>query len=213
GGDINQPGQLAFWVSTDAGSQAVVEATPQRTPLLILPGIGGTFFNSSDSSLLAWVLQRGIDPTQLQVDPLANTYDGLIQTLENAGYQMGVDLFVANYDWRMPPAQLNPAGSLLPITAQSVVNGVAAGRYESGVDYLGYWLEQAAAAWAAHHGGAALPAVDLIAHSTGGLVARSYIQSGAYGGTAGSMRLPTVNNLLMLAVPNQGGSLAFNLTF
>src|SRR5947209_3634206 len=83
---VNQSGQLACWVSTDGGAQAVVRAKPERTPLLILPGIAGTFAADS-TSFTTWLLQRGIAPGQLQADPLAGVYDGLIRTLENAGYQ------------------------------------------------------------------------------------------------------------------------------
>ena len=74
-------------------------------------------------------------------------------------------------------------------------------KYETGLDYLGYWLKQASVAWANSHGGAALEKVDIIAHSTGGLVARSYIQSNVYG-----VGLPKVDNLVLVGVPNQGGA-------
>jgi triacylglycerol esterase/lipase EstA (alpha/beta hydrolase family) len=50
-----------------------------------------------------------------------------------------------------------------------------------------------------------MDAVDVIAHSTGGLVARSYIQSAAYGGFFnGTQKLPTFENLIMVGVPNRG---------
>ena len=51
------------------------------------------------------------------------------------------------------------------------------------MDYLGFWLRQAAEAWQRDHPGKTLGSVDVITHSTGGLVARSYIQSDAYGDT------------------------------
>jgi pimeloyl-ACP methyl ester carboxylesterase len=52
---------------------------------------------------------------------------------------------------------------------------------------------------------------DVIAHSTGGLVARTYIQSAAYGGEyAAGKNLPRVNNLIMVGVPNRGASKAWN---
>jgi hypothetical protein len=84
--------------------------------------------------------------------------------------------------------------------------------YTYAVDYLGDVLKQAAEQWAADH--PALPpldSVDVITHSTGGLVARTYVQSGAYGGGyASGKHLPRVNNLIMVGVPNQGASKAWN---
>jgi hypothetical protein len=214
---INQSGQLAFWVATDSGTQAVVQAKPERTPLLLLPGIGGTFAADSTSllKLYNWVLTRGTAPSLLQEDPLANTYTGLIKTLVNAGYHPGVDLFVANYDWRVAPSPVSADGSVQFLTPADVTADLQAGRFESGVDYLAYWLKQANAAWSndPKHHGRTLDSVDIIAHSTGGLVTRAYIQSAVYGQVVDSVRLPTVDNLIMLDVPNQGASKAFNPLF
>ncbi len=41
-----------------------------------------------------WLLNRGVAPENLQIDPLLNTYDDLIQTLINAGYTENEDLFI-----------------------------------------------------------------------------------------------------------------------
>ncbi len=53
----------------------------------------------------------------------------------------------------------------------------------------------------------------MIAHSTGGLVARTYIESDAYGDTLpgpGKRKLPKIYNLIMVAVPDRGASKAWN---
>ena len=57
-----------------------------------------------------------------------------------------------------------------------------------------------------------MPGVDIIAHSTGGLIVRSYIQSPAYGGVYddGGDTLPKVHDFVMLGVPNQGAAKAWN---
>jgi hypothetical protein len=62
-----------------------------------------------------------------------------------------------------------------------------------------------------HPGEPPLDAVDVIAHSTGGLVARTYIQSAAYGDEyAPGRRLPKIDNLILVGVPNRGASKAWN---
>lgn len=61
-----------------------------------------------------------------------------------------------------------------PISADQITDSV----FEHGVDYLGYWISRAALSWAASHPDHQLPAeVDVVAHSTGGLVIRTYLQS------------------------------------
>jgi len=183
-------------------------------PVLILPGIAGTFAyddpTTTEDEADQWYSQRGIEPEKLQVDPLAKFYHDIIKTLRNVGYTLDEDLIVANYDWRMDvgPKDGSFDGHLDGLTADSITDGT----YEFGVDYLGHWLAYASDQWAAHHGGDRPDSVDIISHSTGGLVARAYIQSDAYGGhVSAGYDLPTVNDLFMVGVPNQGASKAWNM--
>ncbi|MGH7898255.1 MAG: esterase/lipase family protein, partial [Candidatus Binatia bacterium] len=180
-------------------------------PVLLLPGIGGTYA-ADPSNDQPWLLFRGLDPGALRPDPLTRVYDDLIQTLENAGYVDGKNLFVVNYDWRLPPGP-SPA-------SDAEIDGVVAGidaasisdsAYDYAVDYLGASLRQAAERWESDYPGETLDKVDVITHSTGGLVARSYIQSPAYGAAySGTKTLPKIENLIMVGVPNRGASKAFN---
>jgi hypothetical protein len=185
---------------------------PLRRPVLIVPGIGGTYA-ADPSNDTPWLLQRGVPPADLVIDPLTRVYDDLIETLRRAGYKEGEDLWIACYDWRVQPAPFDGRhdGHIDGITASSITDE----RYEYGVDYLGFWLRQAAEEWNAQNPGQSLDEVDVITHSTGGLVARSYIQSAAYGGlfntAAGSQRLPKIKNLILVAVPHQGASKVWNL--
>ena len=178
-----------------------------RRPVLILPGILGSYYYEPAEHQY-WVLNRGVRPARVVIDPLTRAYDDLIQTLKNVGYVEGKDLFIAAYDWRLTPGPVDGAfdGHLEGLSAASITDTT----YEYGVDYLGFWLRQAAEAWQRDHPGRTLDAVDVISHSTGGLVARSYIQSDAYGGSFESqgqtMRLPRINNLIMVSVPNRGAS-------
>ncbi|NIV39090.1 MAG: hypothetical protein GWN58_59645, partial [Anaerolineae bacterium] len=157
-----------------------------------------------------WLYNRGIDPTLLTIDPLAHAYDDIIVTLKNAGYVEGQDLFIGAYDWRVPPGPVDGAydGVIRGISGLSITDD----RYEYGVDYLGYNLKLAAERWRQDHDGEILDSVDIISHSTGGLVARAYIQSTAYGGhfpasDGEGVPLPRVRNLIMVAVPNRGAAL------
>ena len=92
---INKSGQVAFWAETTTTEEAIIRANPIRKPVFVLPGIGGSFPQSNDFG--RWLLNRGVAPDTLEIDYLANTYDDLIQTLENAGYQQGVDLLKLFY--------------------------------------------------------------------------------------------------------------------
>ena len=187
------------------GLRLEVVSSSVARPALFVPGFGGTFAaDTSEPGLDEWYTTRGIEPEKLALEPLKNSYSDLLQSLENVGYVEGATLFAANWDWRVPVAaeDSTPDGFLEDVTAASIQDAT----YETGVDYLGYWLDQATNAWNALHG--VLPtSVDLIAHSTGGLVTRSYIQSQAYGQGA----LPEVNHLVQVGVPNQGVSTTWNL--
>jgi len=181
---------------------------PPRRPVVVVPGIGGTYAaDLADDG--PWLFQRGIDPSFTQTDPLAGAYDDLLQTLRNVGYVDGKDLFVVDYDWRLPPGPADGIydGFVSGLTGASVADS----SFEYGVDYLGAVLRQAVQQWAQDHGGEALDVVDVIAHSTGGLVARTYIQSAAYGDAVdSSTTLPRVRNLILVGVPNRGASKAWN---
>ncbi|HUN66663.1 MAG TPA: T9SS type A sorting domain-containing protein [Bacteroidota bacterium] len=204
---INNRGQIVG-SGLHNGQPRAFLLTPRRWPVLLVPGIGATY-PADQNDIGPWMFTRGIQPSGLQIDPLAHAYDDLIQTLKNAGYVEGKDLFIVNYDWRIPPGPFDGV-------FDGVVNGISAASltdstFSYAVDYLGFYLRQAMDAWEADHPGSILDSVNIIAHSTGGLVARTYIQSPACGGTfAGGRRLPRVENLIMVGVPNRGASKAWN---
>ncbi len=212
---------------------------PPVRPLLVLHGIAGSFPSVADFP--AWLTERGFHPERLQMDPLSNAYGDLVESLLLSGYTRDVDLFEATYDWRMAPGPDdgvingvidNPGGTAL--TADQITDG----RYEYGVDYLGYWLARASLAWAEAHDDTLPAEVDVVAHSTGGLVIRVYLQSGALGGnatitggrldnglavpadlkTAGgapvttSLPLPKVHDLITMGVPMRGAATPFQLS-
>ncbi|MBI5759767.1 MAG: FG-GAP repeat protein [Planctomycetales bacterium] len=191
-----------------------------RPPVMVLPGIGGTFATSNDST--KWYLNRGVPPESLSTDPIAFTYKDLIQTLKNAGYQDGKDLFIVNYDWRVLPGPIDGVtdGHISGLTAASISSGPTLRLHETtdiplyryGVDYLGTSLRTAAESWTSNCPGVPPPiSADVIAHSTGGLVTRTYIQSDAYNGIyEGTKKLLPINRFIMYDVPNQGASKPWN---
>jgi hypothetical protein len=191
------------------------------TPILVIPGFGGTM-PSADTPVEEWVTTRGIAPENLQADPLTNVYTDLVKTFENAGYEQGKNLFIANWDWRVSvaPEDGNSDGVISGVTGQSISDADEDLEFVTGLDYLGFWLKQAQDAWSACHD-EPLACVDVIAHSTGGLVARSYVQSTAYGDSYDSnadgsvdaldLKLPQIDDLVLAGVPNQGAGEIWNI--
>jgi Tol biopolymer transport system component len=184
---------------------------PDECALLLVPGIAGTYSANMTHDVL-WLVNRGAHPDQLQIDPLGRVYNDLITTLENVGYTQGEDFFVVNYDWRLPPAPYDGTidGQISGLTGASITNAT----FAHSVDYFGHYLRLAVEANEADAPDSELDCVDVIAHSTGGLVTRSYIQSTAYEDTFmtsdGERTLPRVNEFIMLGVPNRGASKAWN---
>lgn len=72
---------VAFWVKTTSGEEAIVRANPTpRRPVLIVPGIGGSF--PQDGELKNWILNRGVEPDTLQPEPVNRIYDDLDAVIE-----------------------------------------------------------------------------------------------------------------------------------
>ncbi|HLD20401.1 MAG TPA: hypothetical protein VJB93_04115 [Patescibacteria group bacterium] len=66
-------------------------ATEQLTPIIIVPGVGGS---------LNWQVMTDKGPNTWDFPPSVNEYKHLIQTLETRGYVLNQNLFIAFYDWR-----------------------------------------------------------------------------------------------------------------
>lgn len=200
----------------------VGDFTPAR-PVIVIPGIFGTFANQESAN--EWFTRRGLEPEKMQLDPLVNTYTDVVNSLVEAGYTKGENLFTVAYDWRMPPGPSPTSdaeidGSITGLTTgptSDTANSITDNVFKYGVDYLGYTLQQAMQAWHAKHPGQVLDAVDVIAHSTGGLITRTYIQSDTYNACLGGAtdcapenRLPKIHDFIMLGVPHRGASKAWN---
>ncbi|HYF20518.1 MAG TPA: LEPR-XLL domain-containing protein, partial [Ramlibacter sp.] len=197
-----------------SGRVTVVDVETQvDRPLLFVPGFGGSFVNASladdpglagDTAVEEWLLNRGLHPDRLQLEPLSEAYSDMVRTLANVGYVDGTaggdgTLFQALWDWRVAvaPDDANADGFLANATASSLTDAW----FTTGLDYFVYWVDKASDAWM-NLTGSAPGSVDVLTHSTGGLIARSYIQSDAY--TDAAAGLPAVNMLVQTGVPNQG---------
>ena len=185
-------------------------------PVVIVPGFASTFADITSPGLSEseindrldrWYTHRGLHPDELFLEPHGKVYQSLVQTLENVGYVQGENLFVVTWDWRTPVAPLDadsessPDGQLGDVTAASITDDV----FETGLDYLGFMLKRIADNHLANTG-ETLETVDVITHSTGGLITRAYVQSPAYGDG-----LPTISDFIMSGTPNLGVVDAFNV--
>ncbi|MEM8912146.1 MAG: hypothetical protein AAGC97_10295, partial [Planctomycetota bacterium] len=179
-------------------------------PVVYIPGFAGSFADVLDNNLdlIAepqlsqrldeWSFNRGLTPDKLALEPNGQVYQNLYQTLENVGYVQDQTLFVTPWDWRVPvaPVDATADGQLQNATFAAITDAT----FDTGLDYLAHTLQAVAATGATE--------VDLITHSTGGLVARAYMQSPAYGQNG----LPTIGNLVMAGVPNRGVTETWNLS-
>ena len=198
-----------------------------RQPLLFIPGFGGTIVadkndnGSINDELPGWLTTRGMSPDDLQLEILGDSYQDMVKTFLDTGFYSlnGADtnkapLYVATWDWRMPVAPTDVTivngvingddGVINGVTGQFADNDTATPLFQSGVDYLGWWLDKASEDWMTRTGDT-LQSVDLVTHSTGGLVARAYIQSDAY---ATGIK---VDDLVLAGVPSEGTSSVYNL--
>lgn len=167
-------------------------------PIILLPGILGSM---PRDDVAAWLEfdAAAMQPENLQVDPIKLTYDDLAASLVGAGYNDGSvegmqTLWAAPYDWRLPVA---PRDGLADGHIDTTSVDPTDLMWEYGVEYLHYWIEQARSEWMDWGMDPALFSVDIVAHSMGGLVARSYLQSDFYDGGE-------IDQLLMLGTPNHG---------
>ena len=99
--------------------------TPSPTPeplrpIIILPGLGGSWDYGAISS--------GTAGTNWQVPSFITLYKNLIDSLKNAGYVEGTNLFVFGYDWRKGLTDL--AGDL-----NNYVNGLG---LTGKIDFIGH---------------------------------------------------------------------------
>lgn len=171
-------------------------AAQPTVPVVFIPGYAASL--PRPDGVLPFVLHRGAPPPALH---LSLSYDFLVRSLFKAGYIPGKTFFGATYDWRMTVAPTDGTndGTLSEVTAPKITHG----RFAYAIDYLGFWLDQVVQA------NPNAKYVDVVTHSTGGILARAYIQSPAYGAEYRDARgyvrhLPKIRYLILGACPNEG---------
>ena len=187
--------------------KSCVVAVQQRPePVVIVPGWGTSgpadLFDMSD-----FLLRRGYPAERLAVLGVANTfvYGGLQDALAAAGYVKGRDQFIVPYDWRLAIAPSDGVrdGVLSAVTAESILQPQPA----FSLGYLGNFLKQMVV------NDPSIVSIDLLGHSNGGLLSRSYVQSLAYGATftdgGRTYSLPKVEDLMLLATPSLGSAITY----
>lgn len=204
-------GSLVSTLLTRTGTTWVTKLyhvmTLGKRPVVFVPGIVGSWPKRGEYN--NWLMNLGVAPSTLEIDPLAKTYNDILASLRQHGYEEGKDLFPTPYDWRLPlaPDDGTADGRIRGLTADALIDNT----FSYGVDYLGNSLSRAMTAWDQMHQHP-LDAVDVVAHSMGGLVTRSYVQSDAYGSaTSTGVKLPILNEFVEMATPHQGASKSWNL--
>lgn len=179
-----------------AGSLGLSFGSSPDVPALFIPGFAAS--RPKDGTILDFTYHRGAPPQSME---LSVSYRALVRSFKNAGYMEGKTFFGAVFDWRMEAAPTDGVfdGTLSGVTAQMMTDG----NYAYAIDYLGYWLNQAVQA------NRNCEYVDIVTHSTGGILARAYIQSPAYGAeyvdaNGITRRLPKIRHLILGACPNEG---------
>lgn len=191
-----------------SAAPAVSQTPPSTIPVLLVPRFNGGSV-PIDGQAEFFITHRGFDPRRLS---LGESYGALVKTLQAKGHRTGATLFTSTYDWRMPgaPEQLGTPDGTVTGLLDHWNDPAAAGTFEYAVDYLRYWLVQAAEA------NPGTDSVDIVAHSTGGTLVRAYLQSDAYGETVlgphgQPVRLPTIRRLILASPPMAGAPFVWNL--
>jgi hypothetical protein len=169
--------------------------SPTRNPVIIVPGIMGSYLEREDGTEV-WMnllkmalpgddsyldelkLSIGGEPTNdlalvlrdiLREVLSKNFFDGMIDHFESIGYQEGIDLFVFPYDWRLD----------ITTTIEKLLEKINQIKLQPEVQK-----------------------VDIVAHSMGGLIAKEYLKN--YGGNL-------IDKFIDIGTPQLGSPNAFKV--
>lgn len=186
------------------GQRALRGLTVQQrpTPVVVVPG-WATSMPRNPFDVPDFLLRLGYPAEKLAATDLL--YGDLKHTLAAAGYATGRDQFIVPYDWRLPLAPDDGVrdGLLTAVTTESILRS----QPSSALGYLGNFLARLV------ERDPSIVKVDMLGYSFGGLMARAYVQSSAYGAafTIGgrTLVLPEVDKLVLLATPSQGSAITY----
>jgi len=196
--------RIAITAEDAFGQRALRRLTVQQrpTPVVVVPG-WATSMPRSVFDVPAFLMRLGYPAEKLAATSLL--YGDLRHSLAAAGYVRERDQFLVPYDWRLPlaPDDGMRDGLLAAVTAESILRP----QPTSALGYLGSFLAKMV------EQDPSIVKVDMLGYSFGGLMARAYVQSSAYGAdfTTGGRRLslPAVDNLMLLAAPSQGSAITY----
>lgn len=185
-----------------------------KTPVLLLSGIFGSWTKDADQLLNSsnspqpneMVLIE--DQSKYSNRPVLGRYNSFIPETwkglrdrllgTEGGYENEKNLFAASYDWRKSnDFNRDSQGNLDLLRTYVRYPNISwdsqenLSRIDTTPEYLMYWIDRAKAT-------SNLNKVDIIAHSMGGLVARSYIQSPLYQND--------IRKLAVVGTPNHGAA-------
>ncbi|MBX4204783.1 MAG: hypothetical protein KW788_01180 [Candidatus Doudnabacteria bacterium] len=182
--------------------------TSLKTPVLIVPGVLGTNLKKGDdllwaNSKMTILPDSFMDPLSFSEDlqPTDNDIltsevirkttflghgldytDGLINEFVKQGYLEGQDLFTFPYDWRYGISGVDAEGNLVNLNA-----------FQGQIDYILTQTES----------GKAAGKVNIVAHSTGGLLVKQYLYTNKLNSKLGKT--------VMVGVPNSGAPKAYKV--
>lgn len=194
----------AFFVSKTFTTPEIILVVPGI--LGSMPRLEGTGVLASFPHLTDWLNfdDAGEDPVNLQLDPLGHSYDNLVATLKQGEASGLTHVVEAPYDWRRS------------IDGPNAANGVDIVHPDTGVEYLIYWVNEAAKWWVDRDQGYDPKSfqVDIVAHSMGGLLARTLLEAPWYSQLAGQPALAIestdfIDTVVMLDTPNHGAPSAY----
>ena len=197
--------------ATDAFGQSVstgIVVDKRPNPVVIVPGYTASLPKTL-TDLGDWLLNIGLPADKLAVIPawtgMVDVYKNIQEMLSNEGYLPNFDQFIVPYDWRLPLAPFDGKydGILSGVTGTTITQA----NPQFSLGYLGNFLKNMVKS------DPSIVQIDMMGHSNGGLMTRSYIQSLAYGATVSengqSINLPTVNKTILLAAPSEGAAMAW----
>jgi hypothetical protein len=139
----------------------------------------------------------GFDPARLYPEQIDKSANKLLEVFDGVpGYRLSENLIFATYDWRLPVAPLDPDAGKTRLAHLSLTDS----KYEYAAEYLAYWMERAKDGFIAQHGDLLGFRVHVVAHGSGGIVARAFLQSDLYQ----DQYAGTVRKALNIGVPHLG---------
>lgn len=188
--EFNSDGSKVYISGSSGGALVLtVTAVTKKVPVVIVPGIMGSFSNCLFNPACCDPSNCGEPECNVNWDPFGPininlacnwvldpidfigydpTYESLLQAFRDAGYVDGVTLFPVPYDWRNR-------------------------NQDTAIEFLEAAIESAKQA-SGH------TQVDIVAHSMGGLVTRWYIEG---------MDRSDIRKFVMLGTPNHGSAKAY----